>query len=186
MVWDIWPHSHPPLWLSGICTALFGSWEIFESQKDLLWEQEARKVPTSLGLTESPWQAGPVLQAVLSTFLHNNLLLLHLPFGTIGNKEKERVLLLSFAPASSPLNLRHGPRMPQPYPPAFSEAVLAAKFSKGAHSPYVINCLSASKSKDGPASLPSSFPQAPSPVHHLSTRESKRDEELWTKLIIFK
>ena len=38
------------------------------------------------------------------------------------------------------------------------------------------------KIKAGPASLPRSFSSS-GPVHYLSTRERKSDEELWTKLI---
>lgn len=92
-------------------------------------KRQGKKTPASRGQVEMLWETGPGLQAVLSPLPYYSLLLLHLPFETIGNKEKNGGLLSSFTPASPPPQSRDGPR----HPPAPSpEPVLTAKFSKGA------------------------------------------------------
>lgn len=51
MVWGIWLHSHLSLWLSGICTALLGSWEI----RSLLRERLASGARVSDSRHQPPW-----------------------------------------------------------------------------------------------------------------------------------
>ena len=82
MLWGIWPHSHLPLWLSGICTTLPHS-------RDNLSLMRKRGASGTRGRDRytSLWGTGgdalrnwAWAQAVLSPLPQDSRLLLHLPF----------------------------------------------------------------------------------------------------------
>lgn len=136
VVWGIWLRSHLSLWLSGICIALLGSWEI----QSLLRERLASGARVSDSWHQSPWDRwrcpGKLSLGSRLCYLFFTITVstscLYL-FEMIHNKQKQRGLFSSFAPASSPRPSRLSRARPPRIPPTTSqEAVLATNFSKEA------------------------------------------------------
>lgn len=161
MVWDIWPHSHPSLRLSGICTALFGSREILNLIRER-FTSEARgrdrrhqptwdrwKCPDKLGLGSG------LCCPLFPIIIFFSFIYLFEPL-VIKRKKEDSCYHLPLFPQSKAW-LQHAPTIPlQPQRQCWQQSPAREPLL-----PKLLTAFTASKSKAGPASLPSAFPQPP-------------------------